>query len=110
MGRGIPGGRNGIAALLDRLHANAVRMADGLGVISGIEILNTVDYTQVMFRLDSDHATRALGDAILADGTAAMTGAEWRGRAALRCSMSSWATTSDDIDRAVDAVRRLTRV
>jgi hypothetical protein len=48
-----------------------------------------------------------LGEAILRDGTAAVTGAEWRGRASLRCSMSSWATTPDDIERTIGAFRRL---
>jgi hypothetical protein len=82
-------------------------MAAGLAAIDAVEVLNDVDYTQVMFRLETDDATRALGEAILADGTAAVTGAEWRGRATLRCSMSSWATTSSDIDRTVSAIRRL---
>ncbi len=36
-----------------------------------------------------------------------MTGAEWGGRAALRCSMSSWATTPEDVDRTVEAIRGL---
>lgn len=112
--RGVPAwaamrslGRDGIARLLDGLHENAVAMAEGLASIDGIRILNEVDYTQVMFRLEQDDATRALGDAVLAEGTAALTGAEWRGRAALRCSMSSWATTRDDIDRTVTAIRTL---
>ncbi|MDN3443924.1 aminotransferase class V-fold PLP-dependent enzyme [Microbacterium sp. APC 3901] len=112
--RGVPAwaamrslGRSGIARLLDGLHENAVAMAEGLASIDGIRILNDVDYTQVMFRLEQDDATRALGDAVLAEGTAALTGAEWRGRAALRCSMSSWATTRDDIDRTVGAIRTL---
>lgn len=112
--RGVPAwaamrslGRSGIAALIDRLHENAVAMATGLASVDGVEVLNDVDYTQVMFRADSDAATRALGADILLDGTAAVTGAEWRGRAALRCSMSSWATTTDDIARTVEAIRRL---
>lgn len=112
--RGVPAwaamrslGRSGISALIDRLHENAVAMAAGLSSIEGIEILNDVDYTQVMFCGGSDADTRALGAAILTDGTAAVTGAEWRGRAALRCSMSSWVTTPDDITRTVEAVRRL---
>lgn len=112
--RGVPAwaalrslGRSGVASLLDGLHANAVAMASGLSAIGGVEILNDVDYTQVMFRAGSDDATRALGAAILDEGTAAVTGAEWRGRAALRCSMSSWATTSDDVDRTVRAIRAL---
>lgn len=112
--RGVPAwaamrslGRDGISNLIDRLHENAVAMAEGLTTIDGIRILNDVDYTQVMFCLDSDEATRRLGEAVLVEGTAAMTGAEWRGRAALRCSMSSWATTRDDIDRTVGAIRTL---
>ncbi|GAA1424782.1 pyridoxal phosphate-dependent decarboxylase family protein [Agrococcus citreus] len=112
--RGVPAwaalrslGRSGVATLLDRLHANAVAMAEGLRAIPGVEVINDVDYTQVMLRLGGDEATRALGAAILAEGTAVFTGAEWRGRAALRCSMSSWATTPDDIERTVAAVRAL---
>lgn len=112
--RGVPAwaalrslGRVGIARLLDGLHANAVAMAKGLTSVDGVEVLNDVGYTQVMFCLGEDDATRALGEAILADGTAAVTGAEWRGRAVLRCSMSSWATTAEDIDRTVTAIRRL---
>ena len=112
--RGVPAwaamrglGKDGIARLIDRLHENAVAMAAGLATIDGVRILNEVGYTQVMFRLDEDDATRALGEAVLVEGTAALTGAEWRGRAALRCSMSSWATTRDDIDRTVDAIRDL---
>ena len=112
--RGVPAwaalrslGRRGVAGLVDRLHDNARRLADGLTGIPGVTVINDVVYTQVMFRLEDDDRTRALGAAILDDGTAALTGAEWRGRAALRCSMSSWATTASDIDRTVAAIRRL---
>jgi glutamate/tyrosine decarboxylase-like PLP-dependent enzyme len=112
--RGVPAwaalrslGRVGIADLVERLHAHAVTIASGLASIDGVQVLNDVVYTQVMFRLGSDDATRALGQAILREGTAAVTGAEWRGRAALRCSMSSWATTHDDVERAVTAIRSL---
>lgn len=112
--RGVPAwaalrglGRRGVSDLIDRLHENAVAMAAGLAAIDGIRVLNEVDYTQVMFRLDSDDATTALGEAVLLEGTAALTGAAWDGHAALRCSMSSWATTRDDIDRTVAAIRGL---
>jgi glutamate/tyrosine decarboxylase-like PLP-dependent enzyme len=100
-------GRSGVADLIDRLHAHAVAMAAGLATIRDVRILNRVDYTQVMFCAASDEKTRALGAAILAEGTAAVTGAEWRGRAALRCSMSSWATTDEDVERTVRAIRTL---
>jgi glutamate/tyrosine decarboxylase-like PLP-dependent enzyme len=100
-------GRRGVADLVDRLHANAVAMADGLAEIPGVTVVNEVPYTQVMFRLDTDEATRALGAALLDEGTAVVTGAEWGGHAVQRCSMSSWATTPDDIERSLHAIRRL---
>ncbi|MFA4840624.1 MAG: aminotransferase class V-fold PLP-dependent enzyme [Agrococcus sp.] len=112
--RGVPAwaalrslGRTGVVELIDRLHANARAMADGLAAIDGIELLHEVGYTQVMFRMPTDEQTTALGAAILAEGTAVVTGAQWRGRAALRCAMSSWATTPDDIDRTLAAIRSL---
>jgi len=114
--RGVPAwaalrslGRRGVADLVDRLHENAAAMAEGLAGIDGVEVVNEVAYTQVMFRLASDDATRELGAAILQDGTAVMTGAQWRGRAALRCSLSSWVTSPDDVARTVEAVERLVR-
>lgn len=112
--RGVPAwaalrslGRGGVAALVERLHDNAVAVAEGLRGIGGVEVVNDVDYTQVLFRLRDDAATRALGDAMLVDGTAVVTGSTWRGRTALRCSMSSWATTPDDLERTLGAVRRI---
>ena len=100
-------GRNGAADLVERLRENAAALAEGLRLIEGVTVVNDVPYTQVMLRLDDDEATRALGQAILDEGTAVVTGAQWGGRAVLRCSMSSWATTLDDIDRTLDAIARL---
>jgi len=113
--RGVPAwaalrslGKSGVAQLVERLHRNAVRLEAGLRGIPGVVLMNEVPYTQVMFRLATDDATRALGAAIRADGTAALTGAEWGGFATLRCSMSSWATTDEDIDLTLAAIGRLT--
>jgi glutamate/tyrosine decarboxylase-like PLP-dependent enzyme len=103
-------GRAGIAGLVERLHTNALTLERGLRRIPGVTVMNEVPYTQVMFRLDDDAATRALGAAILADGTAAVTGAEWNGFAVLRCSMSSWVTTENDIARTLEAFERLIAV
>ncbi|WP_344062605.1 pyridoxal phosphate-dependent decarboxylase family protein [Microbacterium pumilum] len=100
-------GRSGVVELVDRLHANAAAMAAGLADIPGVTVVNEVPYTQVMFRLDDDDATRTLGADILEEGTAVVTGAEWDGHAVLRCSMSSWVTSPDDIERTLAAIRRL---
>jgi glutamate/tyrosine decarboxylase-like PLP-dependent enzyme len=68
--------------------------------------VNAVVFTQVMFRFQNDELTRRLGEYLLEDGTCVVTPATWQGRAVQRCSMSSWATTDDDIDLTLDAIRR----
>lgn len=100
-------GREGVADLVARLVHNARRLAEGLRAVPGVVVVNDVVFTQVMFRLEDDAATVALGRAILEEGTAAMTGASWRGSAVIRCSMSSWATTDEDVDRTLAAIARL---
>jgi glutamate/tyrosine decarboxylase-like PLP-dependent enzyme len=100
-------GSVGVATLVDRLCASARRLADGLTAVPGVEVLNDVVFTQVLVRFGDDARTATVGQRILADGTCVITPASWRGRVAQRCSMSSWATTPDDVDRSVDAIRRL---
>jgi hypothetical protein len=82
-------------------------MAAGLAALPGAEVVNDVVFTQVLVAFGSDAETRALGNRLLADGTAVFTPGTWRGRAIQRCSMSSWATTDEDIDTTLAAVRRL---
>jgi glutamate/tyrosine decarboxylase-like PLP-dependent enzyme len=100
-------GSDGVAALVDRLCGNARRLADGLAAVPGVEVLNDVVFTQVMVRFGDDARTVEVGRRLLADGTCVITPATWRGQAVQRCSMSSWATTFDDVDRSVDAIRRV---
>ena len=54
----------------------------------------------------SDERTRAVADALLADGTAWMSGSRWHDRAIVRISVSNWSTTGDDVRRSLDALRR----
>jgi glutamate/tyrosine decarboxylase-like PLP-dependent enzyme len=100
-------GAEGVAALVEKLCRHARLLATGLLDIPGITVVNDVVFTQVMFRLADDDATRRFGQALLADGVCVVTPATWRGGVAQRCSMSSWATTDEDIDRTLDAVRRM---
>ena len=100
-------GRSGVADLVGRLCRNARRMADGIAAVPGATVLNDVVFTQVMFALDDDGATADVGRRLLAEGTAVMTPSTWRGRSVLRCSMSNWSTTADDVDRTLDALGRV---
>jgi glutamate/tyrosine decarboxylase-like PLP-dependent enzyme len=100
-------GREGIAALVERCCALARRIADRLRGADGVEILNDVVLNQVLVRFgDDDARTRAVIEAVQADGTAWMGGTTWHGMAAMRISVSNWSTSEADADRTADAVLR----
>jgi glutamate/tyrosine decarboxylase-like PLP-dependent enzyme len=99
-------GRIGVADLVDRLVAMAQALAAGIGRVDGAEILNDVVFTQVCVSFGSDERTRAVTAALLADGTAWMSGSRWRDRAVLRISVSNWSTDADDVATSVAAVER----
>ena len=48
--------------------------------------------------------TRAVIDTVQRDGTCWCGGTEWHGRTAMRISVSSWATTADDVEASVAAI------
>jgi glutamate/tyrosine decarboxylase-like PLP-dependent enzyme len=100
-------GGDGLAALIEQLCARATQMATGLAAIPGVEVVNEVAFTQVMTSFGDDARTAEAGRRLLAGGAAVFTPATWRGRGVQRCSLSSWATTPADVDRTVEAVRRV---
>ena len=98
-------GRDGLAAMIERCCGHARHMAGRLGAAPGVEILNEVVINQVVARFgDDDEATRAVIAAAQADGTCWMGETTWRGKVAMRLSVSNWSTTRDDIDRSVEAI------
>jgi glutamate/tyrosine decarboxylase-like PLP-dependent enzyme len=100
-------GRDGIRLLVERCCDLASRIADRLRASDGVEILNEVTLNQVLVRFDdSDKRTRAVIAAVQEDGTAWMGGTTWHDRAAMRISVSNWATTEADADRTADAILR----
>ncbi|HCU51502.1 MAG TPA: aspartate aminotransferase family protein, partial [Micromonosporaceae bacterium] len=85
-------------------HARAI--ADGIAAIDDAEVLNDVVFTQVCIAFGDDARTRAVTDALLADGTAWMSGSRWRDREVLRVSVSNWSTDDADVAASIEAVHR----
>lgn len=99
-------GREGLADLIERTCRHATRFADGLRA-AGYEVLNEVTLNQVMVRFGDDAATRQVIAGVQQDGTCWCGGTVWQGRAAMRISVSSWATTDDDVERSLAAMLRV---
>jgi glutamate/tyrosine decarboxylase-like PLP-dependent enzyme len=98
-------GRMGLADLIDRNCRYAARFADGLRV-AGYEVLNEVTLNQTLVSFGDDETTRRAIAAVQSDGTCWVGGTVWQGRAAMRISVSSWATNEDDVERSLDAIIR----
>jgi glutamate/tyrosine decarboxylase-like PLP-dependent enzyme len=104
-------GRAGVAELVERCCAHAQRFAEALAATPGVELLNDVVLNQVLVRFlddDGDHDayTRAVVSAVQEDGTCWLSGTVWHGIAAMRISICNWSTTSEDVDRSLEAIVR----
>ena len=98
-------GREGLANLIDRTCAHARMFAEGLRE-AGAEILNEVVINQVLVSFGPPDLTRAVIAKVQQEGVCWCGGSEWQGRTAMRISVSSWATTADDVQASLAAIRR----
>lgn len=101
-------GRSGVADLIERTCGYAQRFAEGLAA-AGYEILNDVVLNQVLVSFGDSERTERVVAALQADGTCWCGRTLWQGRAAMRISVSSWATTQDDVERSLAAMLRVAK-
>jgi hypothetical protein len=72
-------------------------------------VRNDVVLNQALVSFGDDAATRRVVAAVQAEGTCWAGATIWQGRAAMRLSVSSWATTDEDIECALAAIVRVAR-
>jgi glutamate/tyrosine decarboxylase-like PLP-dependent enzyme len=101
-------GRRGLSDLIERNCRQARLFADLLRE-AGFRILNDVVLNQVLVSFGSDEDTRRVITGVQNDGTCWCGGTQWHRQAAMRISVSSWATTDDDVERSVAAMTRIAR-
>ena len=101
-------GRAGVADLIERSCRYATRFAEGLRA-AGYQVLNEVVSNQVLVAFGDADTTRQVIAAIQAEGICWCGGTTWQGQAAMRISVSSWATTELDVERSLEAMLRCAR-
>ena len=99
-------GRLGLADLIERTCRYAGQFAEGLRA-SGYRVLNDVVLNQVLVSFGNSERTREVIARVQRDGTCWCGGTVWQGNAAMRISVSSWATTDDDVERSLAAILRV---
>lgn len=101
-------GRTGLCELIERTCAYAQRFAQGLRS-AGFEVLNDVVINQVLVSFGASEVTREVIRRVQEDGTCWCGGTVWQGKTAMRISVSSWATTTADVDRSLETIVRIAR-
>ncbi len=96
-------GRRGIAELVERHCRQAATFAAGLRA-AGHEVLNDVVLNQVVVAFGDAARTDAVIAALQRAGVCWCGATIWRGRRAMRISVSSWATTDEDVRAALASI------
>jgi glutamate/tyrosine decarboxylase-like PLP-dependent enzyme len=99
-------GREGLTDLIERNCRQAKVFAGRLRE-AGFEVLNDVVLNQVVVSFGTAEETRRVIAELQNEGTCWCGGTQWRGHTAMRISLSSWATTEEDVERSLEAVLRI---
>jgi glutamate/tyrosine decarboxylase-like PLP-dependent enzyme len=94
--------------MIERNCRQAACFAEDLRA-AGFAILNDVVLNQVVVSFGTDAQTQRVIEEIQKDGTCWCGGTQWHGRTAMRISVSSWATTDDDVRLSLEAMVRIAR-
>jgi hypothetical protein len=78
-------------------------MADALKR-GGVEVLNEVVLNQVVVAFGDENRTKRVISAVQDSGECWCGATTWKGRGAMRISVSSWATCDGDITRSIAAI------
>ncbi len=98
-------GSAGLVELFERNCRQARRFAQGLGA-AGHAVLNEIVLNQVLVAFGDAERTRSVIAALQTEGICWCGPTVWQGRTAMRISVSSWATTDDDVERSLEAMLR----
>jgi glutamate/tyrosine decarboxylase-like PLP-dependent enzyme len=101
-------GRQGLAELIESSCQHASHFAQGLKT-AGYDVLNQVELNQVLVSFGDDDKTRRVIAAVQNEGTCWCSGTTWHNKAAMRISVSSYATTEKDVERSLEAILRIVK-
>jgi glutamate/tyrosine decarboxylase-like PLP-dependent enzyme len=101
-------GREGLREIVERNCRLAGLLSERLQR-AGFEVLNEVVLNQVLVCFGSAEETQRVIVAVQNEGTCWCGGTQWHRRTAMRISISSWATTEEDIERSLAAILRIAK-
>jgi glutamate/tyrosine decarboxylase-like PLP-dependent enzyme len=96
----------GRAGVRDLIHSGCDRAQEFATLLrgAGYSVLNEVVLNQVLVSFGDAATTEEVIRRIQREGTCWCGGTVWKGQTAMRISVSSWMTTSEDVERSVQAM------
>jgi glutamate/tyrosine decarboxylase-like PLP-dependent enzyme len=101
-------GRQGLSNLIDQSCASAKQLADGLRD-TGYEVINDVVLNQVVAKIGTAEQHAQIARLAQESGDCWFGVTNWKGRSALRLSVSSWKTSEADIHQTLSAIKTATK-
>jgi len=99
-------GKNGIDEMILTMNQRAKQFAEEITKIKGFHVENDVVFNQVVVRCDSDEITEQVLNNIQMLRECWLGGSVWFNRKVMRVSICSWATTKNDITKAVQSFKK----
>lgn len=99
-------GKKGIENLIDRTCNYADKFAAGV-LSAGFEVLNSVVINQVLVSFGDSNLNEKIVSEIQNDGTCWLGTSKWKSKTVMRISVSSWATTEEDVEKSLEAILRI---
>ncbi len=97
-------GRSGVARMIEATCQHTRQFAEGLADL-GFELMNDVVLNQVVAIPPDNISPATLAARVQATGECWFGTTRWKGREAIRISISSWRTKQSDVERSIVAVK-----
>jgi aromatic-L-amino-acid decarboxylase len=108
-------GRNGVQEMVERTCDCAAAIVEGLSRLEGVEVLakpiinqGVVSFLDPAGRVSDEWNDRMITE-IVKEGTSFFSGTTFKGRRAMRISVSNWQTSAEDVERTLAGVERATQ-
>jgi len=103
-------GKKGVQQIIENCCDSAQTFASELTRLPHARVLNQVVFYQVLCRIepkvnvDVDAFNASIASRLQQDGICWIGATQWRGQAALRISVSNWATTRADVQQSIECL------
>lgn len=99
-------GTEGIDELILGLNQRAKQFKEELKETVGFNVLNDVEFNQVLVKCETDKLTEKVMNKIQELNECWVGGSIWFGQKVIRISVCSWATTKEDVSRSVASFKK----